>query len=101
RLRGDRVSVTRKAEQLANHDRIAVSAIRRLVPRFPITEEEVTQLRGRFGGQSVRDESMDVNDPTWLARYHALLDAFAAAHAREPGVAAFHAAARGSLGRAA
>ena len=101
RLRANAVGVTRKAEQLANHDRISHAAIRRLVPRFQITEAEVTQLRGRFGGHSVRDETMDVNDPVWLARYDELLSAFAAAHAREPGMAAFHAAARGTAARAA
>jgi len=42
-----------------------------------------------------------VNDATWLAKYHALLEMFAAAHPKEPGIAAFHAAARGTIARAA
>jgi glycosyltransferase involved in cell wall biosynthesis len=95
------VSLTRKADQLANHDRIAHAAIGRLVPRFQISEAEVTQLRGRFGGHSVRDGSTDVNDRIWLRKYRDLLDAFAVAHAREPGISAFHAAAAGTMGRAA
>src|SRR5207244_7669862 len=52
------VSRVHKAEQLRNHDRIAHAAIRRLVPGFSIVEEEVRQLRGRFGGHSVRDPGM-------------------------------------------
>ena len=87
------VSVTRKAEQLANHDRIALSAIRRLVPEFEIGPHEVAELRGRFGGHSVREASMDPDDPEWVGRYQALRDAFIAAHTHHPGIAAFRAAA--------
>ena len=73
------VSVTRKAEQLANHDRIAHACIRRLVPGFKIDASEVSQLRGRFGGHSVRDPSMDPDDFAWIARYHELRRALVAA----------------------
>lgn len=91
------VSRTRKAEQLENHDRVAHAAIRRLVPRFEIGPEEMTNLRGRFGGHSVRDPDMDPGDPRWVARYAELLDAFSSGHAKEPGIAAFRAAQRGAL----
>ena len=81
RLRKSGVSATRKAEQLANHDRIAYSAIRRLLPGAEITPEEVTQLRGRFGGHSVREPDMDPSDMVWLAKYGKLHEAFVAAYA--------------------
>lgn len=83
------LSRTRRPEQLANHDRIALSAIRRLVPGFPAAAEDVRQLRGRYGGNSVREEGMDPADPRWLGRYAALLEAFIAARRDEAGVEAF------------
>jgi glycosyltransferase involved in cell wall biosynthesis len=77
------VSATRKPEQLANHDRIAYGAILRLVPGFDVCPDEVTELRGRFGGYSVREPSMDPDDPKWVRKYRALRDAFMAAHAED------------------
>jgi glycosyltransferase involved in cell wall biosynthesis len=72
------VSRVHRPEQLRNHDRIAHASIRRLVPRFEISAEEVTQLRGRFGGYSVREPGMDPKSARWLKKYLALLDAFVA-----------------------
>jgi glycosyltransferase involved in cell wall biosynthesis len=74
------ISYTRKADQLANHDRIAFQAIRAIVPEFPISPAEVSQLRGRFGGFSVRDSSMDPADGHWVERYAALRCAFERRH---------------------
>ena len=87
RLR-DGVSRVLKADQLANHDRIALAAIGRLVPGFSITAEEVTQLRGRFGGESVRDPGMNAGEPRWQGKYMELRKAFAAIHGRDPGAIA-------------
>jgi glycosyltransferase involved in cell wall biosynthesis len=70
------VSQTRKPEQLRNHDRIAHAAITRLVPGYRISLEDVTDLRGRFGGFSVREEGMDPDDPQFVEKYLELLDAF-------------------------
>lgn len=70
------LSQTSKPEQLRNHDRIALASIRRLVPHFEIGEEEVAQLRGRFGGFSVRDPGMDPAEPRWAQKYRGLLQAF-------------------------
>jgi glycosyltransferase involved in cell wall biosynthesis len=70
------ISQTRKADQLANHDRIAFQAIRAIVPDFHISPAEVTQLRARFGGFSVRDAGMDPADPKWVERYEALRRVF-------------------------
>lgn len=75
RLR-DGVSRTRKGEQLANHDRIAHASIRRIVPEFEISLDEVKELRGRFGGHSVREPDMDPAEPRWVGRYLELLEAF-------------------------
>lgn len=72
------VSRVHKPAQLRNHDRIAHASIRRLVPRYEISPEETRQLRGRFGGQSVREADMDPADPVWVQKYLALLDAFVA-----------------------
>jgi glycosyltransferase involved in cell wall biosynthesis len=79
RLR-DGVSRVHKADQLRNHDRIACGAIRRLVPGFLINEQEVSELRGRFGGHSVREAHMDPTDPRWVERYRELGEAFAVAY---------------------
>lgn len=84
RLRDDGISRTRKADQLANHDLIAYRAIRTLLPEFNIKPFDVTELRGRFGGFSVRDLSMDVNDPHWQAVYSKLRDAFDAKYGVAP-----------------
>ena len=76
------VSRTRKPEQLRNHDRIAYASIRRLVPGFEISFEEVTQLRGRFGGVSVREPAMDPAEPRWVQSYEQLRHAFDARYKR-------------------
>lgn len=88
RLR-DGISRTRKAEQLANHDRIAHQATRTLLPGCSVSAEDVAQLRGRFGGFSVRDATMDPADERWLAVHRSMLDAFIRQYAREPGIEAF------------
>ena len=75
RLR-DGISRTNKAEQLATHDRIAHAAIRRLVPGMGVSLTDVRELRGRFGGHSVREPSTDPADPIWLERLAALRRAF-------------------------
>jgi glycosyltransferase involved in cell wall biosynthesis len=80
------ISKTNKPDQLANHDRIALAACNRLLPEFPLTAEQVTNLRGRFGGFSVRDAAMNPADPLWLQRYRRMFEAFAAAHADRPGI---------------
>ena len=72
------ISRTSKPEQLRNHDRIAHAAIHRLVPGYRIAPEDVTQLRGRYGGFSVREPGMDPDEPRWVGRYLELLDAFIA-----------------------
>jgi hypothetical protein len=89
RLREGGVSRSRKIEQLENHDRIAWTAIRRLVPGFKIRPEGVTELRGRFGGHSVREPDMDRRDAQWLQCYMELLEAFIQAHAHEQEVEEF------------
>jgi hypothetical protein len=70
------ISQTRKAEQLANHDRIASQAIQTIVPEFRTSPPEVMHLRGRFGGFSVREAGMDAGEPKWVQRYAALRQAF-------------------------
>ena len=87
------ISRIHKAEQLRNHDRIAHATINRLVPGFRITPEEVTQLRGRFGGHSVRDAAMDPSDRLWREKYLELLDALYQRHGAERGRAAVASAA--------
>ena len=99
RLHDRSVGRVYKAEQLQNHDRIALAAIRRFVPGFEITAEGVTQLRGRFGGASVRDESMDPAEERWLKRFRDLLEAFVRAHAGDPDAATFHAEMKQALDR--
>ena len=66
RRRQQGISVSRRDEQLATHDRIAKLAFERLLPGFEIAADEVRQLRGRFGGQSVREPEMDPADPKWI-----------------------------------
>jgi glycosyltransferase involved in cell wall biosynthesis len=85
RLR-DGMSKTCKPEQLANHDRIALAACARLLPGFPVSAQDVTNLRGRFGGFSVRDAAMDPADRIWLEKYRKMFDAFAEANADRPGI---------------
>lgn len=73
-----------KAQQLANHDRIAALAIRRMLPDFPLSDDEVRNLRGRYGGFSVRDPEMDPLDPNWRQLYLSMFDAFGIAFGYEP-----------------
>jgi glycosyltransferase involved in cell wall biosynthesis len=74
------ISQTRKADQLANHDRIAFQAMRSIVPKFPVSPAEVRELRGRFGGYSVREPGMDPAEPKWVERYAMLRRAFELRH---------------------
>jgi hypothetical protein len=85
------ISVVNRREQLANHDRIARTTIRQFLPAFKMKPDEVTQLRGRFGGQGVRDPAMVPGDVEWVRRYLELLEAFCLAHYQEPGMQAFYA----------
>ncbi len=77
-------SRTDKEQQLENHDRIAALSIRRMLPDFEVTDEQVRNLRGRFGGYSVRDVTMDPVDPQWRYLYLTMFDAFQAAYGSEP-----------------
>jgi glycosyltransferase involved in cell wall biosynthesis len=97
RLR-DGVSSARQAEQLRNHDRISYASIRRLVPGFEIRAEEVTQLRGRFGGYSVREPEMDPKSERWVEKYLALLDAFVAPFPADPEATALRSEVRAAVG---
>ncbi len=62
--------------QLANHDQIALGACGRLLPKFPLTLEQVRNLRGRYGGFSVREPDLDPNDPQWLDLYRRTFEEF-------------------------
>jgi glycosyltransferase involved in cell wall biosynthesis len=95
------VSRVLKPEQLRNHDRIAHASIRRLAPGFEISPDEVTQLRGRFGGHSVREPGMDPADPWWVEKYLALLDAFVAPFREDPEAAALRTEVRAQMPAAA
>jgi hypothetical protein len=86
RIRPSSISRSRQAEQLANHDRIALLANRRLLPSFPLTAEQITQLRGRYGGQSVRDEAMDPADSEWIGLLEQMLSAFTRIYASHAGI---------------
>ncbi len=79
-------SVIHRAEQLANHDRIAHGACRRILPDFAVSVEQVRQLRGRYGGYSIREAGMDPSDPLWLECYRNMLTAFAGQYAERPGI---------------
>jgi glycosyltransferase involved in cell wall biosynthesis len=72
----DGVSRTRKTDQLVNHDRIALRAIQAIVPGFQLSLSDVTQLRGRFGGFSVRELGMEITDEPWATVYASLRAAF-------------------------
>ncbi len=83
------ISRQSKAEQLANHDRIALLANRRLLPSFPLNADQIRELRGRYGGHSVREPHMQPDDAVWLGIYRGMFEAFTAAHARHDGLASF------------
>ncbi|HWE04034.1 MAG TPA: glycosyltransferase family 2 protein [Tepidisphaeraceae bacterium] len=78
-----------KAMQLANHDRIAHAACSRLLPQFPLTVEQVRNLRGRYGGFSVREPEMDPQEAPWLDLYRQMFEEFMESRLhgakREPG----------------
>jgi glycosyltransferase involved in cell wall biosynthesis len=77
RRRQQGISVSRREEQLATHDRISKLAFERLLPGFAISAEDVRQLRGRFGGQSVREPGMDPAEATWVELLERVREAFA------------------------
>jgi hypothetical protein len=53
-----------------------------IVPEFHVSPADVTQLRGRFGGFSVREAEMNPADREWVERYAALRRAFERHHGR-------------------
>ena len=65
-----------KTVQLANHDRIAHAACSRLLPQFSLSFEQVRNLRGRYGGFSVRESDMNPTDPEWLDLYRRMFEEF-------------------------
>ncbi len=81
------ISRSRKPEQLANHDRIAALANSRLLPTFPLGMREITNLRGRYGGESVRNQNWSTTDLEWLEKLRAMLDAFRTHYAADPAIA--------------
>jgi hypothetical protein len=80
------ISQSRKAEQTANHDRIALLANQRLLPSFPLAGEQLRHLRARYGGANVRNPQLAQSDPQWIGLLHAMLDAFATMHRSAPGI---------------
>jgi glycosyltransferase involved in cell wall biosynthesis len=80
------ISRSRRAEQLANHDRIALLANQRLLPSFPLDALQIRNLRARYGGALVRDPELDPSDSQWIELLNAMLDAFRKAHIGAPGV---------------
>lgn len=76
RIRESGISRTRKVDQLANHDRIAYAAIRTILPEFEISRNDVRELRGRFGGFSVRESEMNPDDAEWRDRLNEMSQAF-------------------------
>lgn len=86
------ISKTRKGEQLSNHDRISTLAIGAFAPGFALRPQDLPQLRGRFGGFSVRDASLDPADPYWRQRYLDLRQAFVQHHRHHRGLEDFLAA---------
>lgn len=75
-----------KAQQLANHDRIIRLAIQRLLPGFDLDPADIPQLRGRFGGLSVREPGMSIDDQPWAGIYLKMLNAFCQRYARCDGI---------------
>jgi glycosyltransferase involved in cell wall biosynthesis len=70
------ISATLKPEQLANHVRIALQAMRTILPVYEIGEDEVRKLRGRYGGASVREAWMNARDKQWANKYREVLEEF-------------------------
>ena len=90
-----------KSQQLANHDRIIRLAIQRLLPGFDLDPADIPQLRGRFGGMSVREAGMNSDDKPWAGIYLKMLDAFCQWHATCDGIEKMRERVRSSLQRRA
>lgn len=75
-----------KTQQLANHDRIIRLAIQRLLPGFHLDPADIPQLRGRYGGMSVRETGMSADDQPWAGIYLKMLDAFCQQYANCDGI---------------
>lgn len=90
-----------KSQQLANHDRIIQLAIQRLLPGFELDPADIPQLRGRFGGMSVREPGMNSDDRPWAGIYLKMLDAFCQQYARSDGIKNLRERVRSSIDRRA
>lgn len=80
------ISRVSKSQQLANHDRIIQLAIERLLPGFDLNPTDIPQLRGRYGGMSVREPVMAGDDQPWAGIYLKILDAFCQRYADRDGI---------------
>lgn len=90
-----------KSQQLSNHDRIIRLAIQRLLPGFDLNPSDIPQLRGRFGGMSVREPGMSSDDQPWAGIYLKMLDAFCRQYARSDGIKNLRERVRSSIDRRA
>lgn len=90
-----------KSQQLANHDRIIGLAIQRLLPAFDLNPLDIPQLRGRFGGMSVREPGMASDVQPWAGIYLKMLDAFCQQYENCDGVRDLHERVRSSIERRA
>ncbi len=80
------ISRASKSQQLANHDQIIRLAIQRLLPGFDLNPADIPQLRGRFGGMSVREPGMTSDDQPWAGIYLKMLEAFCRRYAKCDGI---------------
>jgi len=95
------ISRASKSQQLANHDRIIELAIQRLLPGFDLNPSDIPQLRGRFGGMSVREPGMASDDQPWAGVYLKMLDAFCRQYAKRDGIENLRERVRSSTERSA
>jgi hypothetical protein len=86
-----------KPEQLVHHDQLALSACQAMIPKLALSSDDIRELRGRYGGFSVREPDMNPADEKWIQTRLKMLEAFTTANADRPDVVTWTAGERVSI----
>jgi hypothetical protein len=78
------ITSTHRETQLKNHDRIALRTIRKQLPGFAITLQQVGQLRALFVGGSELASGFDTQRVSMAKLYLDMFETFMSRHPREP-----------------
>lgn len=82
RKSSESITTTQRQLQLANHDLVAFRTVRRFLPEFQVSQEQVTRLRGAFVGGTLQGEERQRQRAELASYYLDILSAFIAKYSQ-------------------